>query len=85
MCCASSENYAAATAAQGRALSAALALAAAFSWPLPPSAAHMRFRLCERSGRLSPLLFHRWYAAAASAAAVKSCREHGGAKGQWHS
>ena len=70
---------AAAPAAQGRARSAALALAAAFSLPPPPSAAHLRFRLCVRSGRLSPLLFHRWCAAAASAAAVKSCskREEG--------
>ena len=54
------------------------ALAAAFSLPaavpLPPSFAHLRFSDCARwMGRLSPLLFHRWYAAAASAAAVNSC------------
>ncbi len=33
-------------------------------------------------GRLSPLLFHRWYAAAASAAAVNSCGQGAGGSGR---
>jgi hypothetical protein len=50
----------------------AAALAAAFSLLV----AHLRFRLCERlTGRLSPLLFHLWYSAPASAAAVNSCTQ----------